>query len=455
MKKFRISNITKLLIAISLTSLSFVFMIMSYSWFADPTKTVSLENTSGQILTQYFHKGQGTEGDPFVITRPIHYYNLVNLYQLVEGYSDEEYYFQVGLDDYNNDGKPDFGTDDDGNVIFKVYDYDDNGEIIINTSGNYTYSKTLNLSFYNKNNPLLPLGTHDKNFLGTFDGKGITLSGFTVSGDINKVSDIGIFGYAGSTAKIKDVYFRNVTISLVNVTNSLSELSSDTQTHNSDMHNVGSSTVAYVGYIAGHIVSSTQCDNVYCNNVTITGGSEATSGFGYFGCVENEDGTAVQTLGEAIGTQFGAGTGVGWGGSLDMKSMFNRLYDIADNEATSNGEYATNETIIRDRDTGAIVSRYVTETGTSLGSHSGYSISLRSYKSTLGGQYNFNIANDYDPWIYLTGQNEYQKKSVTIYETYVGDNDAYYITDSTGKNYLSLDQNIVITNAKSSETASK
>ena len=48
------------------------------------------------ILTSYFHTGDGSEENPFVITRPLHFYNMIYLYQRLEGFADEGDYFQLG-----------------------------------------------------------------------------------------------------------------------------------------------------------------------------------------------------------------------------------------------------------------------------------------------------------------------------------------------------------------------
>lgn len=334
-----------LLTIIALTIVLFVSVGVSFAWLANREKKVNVQTLSGELLTRYFHCGTGTETDPFVITRPLHYYNLVNLYQRVEDYSDQHYYFQVGYEFVKDSGE------------FWVYNYEDDGTIISggeNTdNNNYALTKTLNLKYYSGENSLLPIGTHDKNFLGVFDGKGLTISGLTVasqfidaqnSANNKNICDIGVFGYVGGEftqtlednsqvvciPTIKDVYFENVTIDLTGATNNVSNVTTP-QTHNPSVHTVEENTLSYVGYIAGHVVVGSSFQNVFVNSVTISGGNASTSNFGYFGCIETSDGSAVPTLASSIIKEYG--DEIDWGGSIDMKAMYNRLVSINNNYA--------------------------------------------------------------------------------------------------------------------------
>ena len=54
---------------------------VSYAWFYVGSNEVSHNIGSGSFIYERFHCGDGSEGDPFVITRPIHYYHMVELYQ--------------------------------------------------------------------------------------------------------------------------------------------------------------------------------------------------------------------------------------------------------------------------------------------------------------------------------------------------------------------------------------
>ena len=50
---------------------------VSLTWFAKMNSIDDLE-IGGSVLKQYFDSGTGTQADPFVITRPKHWENLVS-----------------------------------------------------------------------------------------------------------------------------------------------------------------------------------------------------------------------------------------------------------------------------------------------------------------------------------------------------------------------------------------
>ena len=65
--------------------LSMASIAISFAWFR-PLYEIKEENISGSVLKKYFHDGTGTQSDPFVITRPKHYENLVMLYYNMPGF---------------------------------------------------------------------------------------------------------------------------------------------------------------------------------------------------------------------------------------------------------------------------------------------------------------------------------------------------------------------------------
>ena len=75
MKKKLVTALGASLVFLSVTS----GILASIAWFA-AFNSVNLEVT-GSFVEEYFHTGTGTQQDPFVITRPIHYYHLVEFYQ--------------------------------------------------------------------------------------------------------------------------------------------------------------------------------------------------------------------------------------------------------------------------------------------------------------------------------------------------------------------------------------
>ena len=142
---------------------------VSLTWFAKMNSIDDLE-IGGSVLKQYFDSGTGTQADPFVITRPKHWENLVwlhnnvsNFYQAItdeqvdpEQQNDQGYYFQVGkLNETLNDG------------VYYVYDYTNEG--LINPNNASMNSRTLNLKGLDS---LIPIGCDTKPFLGVINGHG-------------------------------------------------------------------------------------------------------------------------------------------------------------------------------------------------------------------------------------------------------------------------------------------
>ena len=53
---------------------------ISFAWLGMDQNSI-VTHISGRLVTEYFHCGSGTADDPFVITRPIHYYHMVEFFQ--------------------------------------------------------------------------------------------------------------------------------------------------------------------------------------------------------------------------------------------------------------------------------------------------------------------------------------------------------------------------------------
>lgn len=308
----------KFLLIVTVALLLFtVFGSAAYAWLAG-SGTIPCTLVEGSILTQYFHCGTGTQEDPFVITRPVHFYNLVYLYQRKPGFADNNYYYQLGYD-LNGDGLPEF------------YNYGDNGVIIEGQ-----YSSELNMNYYQNSEglggALLPVGTSNTPFNGTFNGNNLTVknlhirSAQTIGEVTYSSSDVGIFGYVNATATIRNVYFKNVSISLTGADPAV-VCDGNTEVHDANGDDVQDKV--YVGYLAGHIKTSATVDRVYINDCTVLGGTGADSNFGYFGCVEDTaTGRVAVQLGSTISTLRGAGNESGFGGSLNMTGLYTRVYNV-------------------------------------------------------------------------------------------------------------------------------
>ena len=141
-------------------------------------------------LRNYYQKGSGTHLDPFIISRPVHFYNLSRL-QALGLYSDPSNpkYFQLGYDP-NGGNDLRFYENDVSSTMVDVLDmsaYDGSSE-----------SKTIH-----------PIGSEAFPFCGRFDGKNLQVSNLHVYGD---PQDVGVFGYTYSGSKVANVLFDNLTI---------------------------------------------------------------------------------------------------------------------------------------------------------------------------------------------------------------------------------------------------
>ena len=329
-------------------------LIASVAWFVPGTNSFSA-NISGNVVEEYFHCGSGTESDPFVITRPVHYYHLTEFFQrktelpVTDGtaYFGEEYlYFQVGYD-----------LDGDGSL--EVYDYDNTGTYR-GTSSVPAYSKTLNMSYYSENNALMPIGTSEVPFIGSFDGgaqttaaNGITIDNLHIkcadtvvvdkSPTDRKTSDVGVFGYVadsdGSTQSvIQNAYFNNLIIDLTDIDDSATGDGHEDEHENEEM---------YVGYLVGHMHTYTNYDaegptnaspihDVYVNNAKIEGGAGVQSNFGYVGKADTIDGEEydINDIIDELEAQASPGDN-DWGGSIDARSYNMWTYDLYKTTTTS------------------------------------------------------------------------------------------------------------------------
>ena len=422
---------------------------VTYAWFAR-SNNIDPQLSDATIIKQYFHTGKGTQQEPFVITRPVHYYNLVQLFQrtsgfAVDGDASTVYYFQLGYElDSTSEG-------------LEFYNYDDNGNQI-NTEGN-KYSKELNLEYYNGANALLPIGTSDIPFNDVFNGSGLTVKNLHVKatetgGDVTfGTADIGIFGYVTEDASISNVYYSNFDIDLTGTDPTRTVSGHNQAVHDTNSDNTGD--LVYVGYIAGHVNIATNITDVYINNCKIIGGNAAKSSFGYFGCVESNGQIEIPTLGDLIADLHTSGDGAGFGGSINMKQIFERLVTIKDISSKPT-TYGSVETItIDERNNTTVYNNNAVSSSITYLSGSGYN----------NTNYNYYNHSDYDGEYYfidqtsgnrrfegLFGENSLNKKTVITYTYKDKDLNAWYIKN--GNTYLSA-SNLALASANAENQAVK
>lgn len=433
----------KWLALIALVVLAAAVFSVTFAWLAG-SNIIKSTVDKGSILTSYFHTGDGSEENPFVITRPLHFYNMIYLYQRLEGFADEGYYFQLGYQLLYDEN----AQTPDENYYF--YKYGDNGKIVPGQ-----YSTVLNMAYYSDEEgmggALLPIGTSDVPFLGTFDGKGLTVANLHVTGsetignDTLATSDIGIFGYVDEGATVKNTYFDGVTIDLSGLDpTSTTEDDSHDATHH-DENKDGTPDLSYVGFLAGHIKTSSIVQNVYLNDCRVIGGDAARSGYGFFGCVEKADGTLVDSLGSEVATLRGEGDNAGFGGSIDMHETFQRLMSVFNEVRSTTSQYVTAETIVIDEVAGGSENKVSpSTTKTNVGSYNdgqGHNVTYKYYSSLLGGSFNFPSTNATSESgsgkIYqsLYGVSSYYTKTVTTY-TYKDQFDEDGLLIAIGGSYL-------------------
>ena len=271
MKLFK-SKKTRLiaLLSTNIAVLSTALIVSTISWYSSRSSVIPTTEIPSSILTAYFDKNDLPEGfdetenphgsvlNPYVITRPVHYYNLVRLHELGTYGFTSETYFQFGK--VFEDGPQD-------TPLF--YEYSDNGVI-----GN-GYTSYLNMEYYSDSLALPPLGSGRHPFECHIIGNDLTVSNLHIAGA--GCSDIGIFGYTGATAYINNLYFDSPSIDA----GAASAIAAGSNNHAS--HN----THVYMGYLAGHVYTSSSFNNVYLNNCILYNSSgneyEMISSYGFFG----------------------------------------------------------------------------------------------------------------------------------------------------------------------------
>ena len=265
-KKARLITLLSCVVA----TLSVTLIVSTVSWFSAIETIKPNDNLDGAILTSYFDHidnppdetvyPHGSASNPYVITRPVHYYNLVRLQEGGEYGFNKDTYFQFGKT--NIDGT--------GNTEPLFYEYNDDGVI---QEGEYT--PYLNMTYYSGSNALAPIGSPRHPFEGQIQGNNLTVQNLNVTG--SGLSDIGIFGYVTINASVHNLYFESPKIN-ANGANATAAGSIGHASH---------ATHVYIGYLAGHVYNPNVFDHVYLNNCvlynTVGNEYEMINTYGYFG----------------------------------------------------------------------------------------------------------------------------------------------------------------------------
>jgi hypothetical protein len=159
----------KLLAIIALFGVAFIALdsaLALAAYFTVSYDALNINTTTEAIGSTYFSGGTGTESDPYILKSATHIRNLQKLNSL--GLFSSSTNFRVDTDSWSN------------NTI--TWDGD----------------------------PLLPIGSDDQPFEGTFDGNGKTITNLVVDG--YNTWDIGMFGYVAITGTVKNFFLDHPTI---------------------------------------------------------------------------------------------------------------------------------------------------------------------------------------------------------------------------------------------------
>lgn len=169
----------------------------AYVTAAAYNKSKNLEPTGGEVsLRSYFQKGSGTSEDPFVISRPIHFYNLSRLQNL--GVFSSQTYFVLGYDPNHPDDI--HGLNNDTDLTF----FKDN------SSNELVGDHALDMSqIESLTDSIASIGDEQTPFYGDFNGHGLAIKGLKIS---SKPEDVGVFGYTAPGSTVHDLYLINPTV---------------------------------------------------------------------------------------------------------------------------------------------------------------------------------------------------------------------------------------------------
>ncbi len=278
------------------------FLSVTTAWFSMSTD-VNMSNFEGQSEAAYFAGGDGSEDNPYQITNQKHLYNLAWLQYL--GYFNEE--------------------DESGHIIQTYFTLNDD----VDMSGL----------------TLPPIGTTLYPFVGNFDGNGHTIENYTISNeyttneiekkpfrvaDVQDVNIVGMFGVVGdidstlvgkydtSTVSISNFYVDNI-----NVRTKLDE--------------------SLIGVVAGYVNGTLENVGVIDASIFVNTGTsifdrfERLSEFALIGYCEEQylekvtkSITSLHNVvtDQKLFTVQESGTHQGWGGSIDMNSLYTRINSL-------------------------------------------------------------------------------------------------------------------------------
>lgn len=319
---------------IALSSL-FATLVMvggSLSWFA-PTASVGNNKNpiTGEVEDEYYASGTGTSSDPYVITKPRHLYNLawlqyLGFYNKNTGVDNHQFYFKLGanIDMGEFSAIPPIGSELNPFVgNFNGQGYVVSNVTISNSFSDYTVHPSAISGWDDED-----VTRKQPHIMGFFGVVGEYPGGNKNSTYDTTVNEFVNTGLTGSTIKteVKD--------SLVGIAAGYVRDSLTTDTHNV-LKNVivDNSTIS----LPENVTTTSYGKDV--NNTALTKISE----YGLVGYTNNKS-FVVRASKSVYGVNvdnnytFNAresGVDNGWGGSIDMKSVLERLITIKESKAKS------------------------------------------------------------------------------------------------------------------------
>lgn len=425
------NRIRKNVIVLLIFTIVILIFQTSFSWFSRPLSSNIPDNFSGSTEVAYFESGNGSAETPYVISNRVHLYNLAWLQYIG--------YFNLGEDVNNSRAQ---------NYFVLKNDVDMNGLSIP------------------------PIGTEEYPFLGNFNGQGYTIVNCITANSKEllpikpsrakfDVDDL-LSAYAGNRDDIAQIIgffgvigdYNNAVSTVISNTdeNTLDVLDIDAiSARNFYLNNLSVKTLSSnttVGVAAGYVNAVLQdigvCDsNIVVPDAGTTALTTNISDFTLVGyCTENAKTslkvstvtmTVPKTSAEEWVREGNDGVEGGWGGSVDMESMFTRLQTIR-RSATTNSSY--------------VYDRHI-------------EVGLNGEKNTLS-ESTATMYTDYsDPakgsFVFSSNSSQYTylHGGTTIYETKYSlgtDTTAYLISDGSGR-YLSASGTSVVSTTNAAQAA--
>lgn len=289
------------------------FSAISFAWLASGKYLNFPSSFGGSATPAYFAGGDGSKDNPFRITNPVHLYNLAWLQYL--GYFNRR-------EGFNNDRDQTYFALD-GNIDMR-------------------------------GRAIPPIGTEEYPFIGEFDGNGHKVTNLTISnkkgtGDLvysptnakfsnnilrfvddSKAHDIEIVGMFGVTGDY-DGYFNKYKAGGHTVDGTIASVSNF---YVDKIHVRSNSAKTLAGLAAGYIGGNFSNVGVYRSDIKFAANAQA-NGIAGEGVLSKY--SLVGAYNEDLITWDDNATGgvTGWGGSIDMQRIYNRVKYAKDNHLTS------------------------------------------------------------------------------------------------------------------------